>query len=56
VDAVIWGYGRHLGYGLPPQLLIGLPIFDEDGCLRHRRGVTDVRGLYFLGLTSQWTR
>ena len=27
-----------------------LPIFDEDGRVRHRRGVTDVPGLYFLGL------
>ena len=35
---------------------IKLPIFDEDGRLRHRRGVTDVPGLYFLGLTWQHTR
>jgi putative flavoprotein involved in K+ transport len=33
-----------------------LPVFDEDGRLRHRRGVTDVPGLYFLGLTWQHTR
>ena len=33
-----------------------MPIFDEDGRLRHRRGVTDVPGLYFLGLTWQHTR
>jgi putative flavoprotein involved in K+ transport len=31
-------------------------VFDEDGRLRHRRGVTDVPGLYFLGLTWQHTR
>jgi putative flavoprotein involved in K+ transport len=29
---------------------------DSDGRLRHRRGVTDVPGLYFLGLTWQHTR
>ena len=35
---------------------IQLPVFDQDGRLRHRRGVTDVPGLYFLGLTWQHTR
>jgi putative flavoprotein involved in K+ transport len=33
-----------------------LPIFGEDRRLRHGRGVTDVPGLYFLGLTWQHTR
>ena len=33
-----------------------MPIFDSDGRLRHRRGVTDVLGLCFLGLTWQHTR
>jgi putative flavoprotein involved in K+ transport len=33
-----------------------LPVFDEEGRLRHRRGVTDAPGLYFLGLTWQHTR
>jgi hypothetical protein len=31
-------------------------VFGPDGRLRHRRGVTDVPGLYFLGLTWQHTR
>jgi putative flavoprotein involved in K+ transport len=31
-------------------------VLDSDGRLRHRRGVTDVPGLYFLGLTWQHTR
>jgi putative flavoprotein involved in K+ transport len=51
VDAVIWATGYR-----PDYSWIALPIFDEDGRLRHRRGVTDVPGLYFLGITWQWTR
>ena len=51
VDAVIWATGYR-----PDYSWIDLPIFDADGRLRHRRGVTDVPGLYFLGLTWQHTR
>ena len=51
VDAVVWATGYRSDYSW-----IKLPIFDEDGRLRHRRGVTDVSGLYFLGLTWQYTR
>jgi putative flavoprotein involved in K+ transport len=51
VDAVIWATGYRADYSW-----IKLPIVDEDGRLRHRRGVTDVPGLYFLGLTWQHTR
>jgi putative flavoprotein involved in K+ transport len=51
VDAVIWA----TGYG-PDYSWIDLPVFDRRGRLRHRRGVTDVPGLYFLGLTWQYTR
>jgi putative flavoprotein involved in K+ transport len=51
VDAVIWATGYRPNYSW-----IDLPIFDSDGRLRHRRGVTDVPGLYFLGLTWQHTR
>jgi putative flavoprotein involved in K+ transport len=51
VDAVIWATGYR-----PDYSWIKLPIFDENGRLRHRRGVTDVPGLYFLGLTWQHTR
>jgi putative flavoprotein involved in K+ transport len=51
VDAVIWATGWR-----PDHSWIDLPVFDEDGRLRHRRGVTDVPGLYFLGLTWQHTR
>jgi len=51
VDAVIWATGYR-----PDYSWIKLPIFDGEGRLRHRRGVTDVPGLYFLGLTWQYTR
>jgi putative flavoprotein involved in K+ transport len=51
VDAVIWATGYR-----PDYSWIGLPILDEDGRLRHRRGVTEIAGLYFLGLTWQNTR
>jgi putative flavoprotein involved in K+ transport len=51
VDAVIWATGYR-----PDYPWIDLPILDSGGRLRHRRGVTDVPGLNFLGLTWQWTR
>ena len=51
VAAVIWATGYRSEYAW-----ITLPVFDDDGRLRHRRGVTDVPGLYFLGLTWQHTR
>jgi putative flavoprotein involved in K+ transport len=51
VDAVIWATGYRSDYAW-----IELPVFDDGGRVRHRRGVTDVPGLYFLGLTWQYTR
>ena len=51
VDAVIWA----TGYG-PDHSWIDLPIDGDDGRLRHRRGVSDISGLYFLGLSWQHTR
>jgi putative flavoprotein involved in K+ transport len=51
VDAVIWATGYR-----PDYSWIKLAIFDARGRLRHRRGITDVPGLYFLGLTWQYTR
>jgi putative flavoprotein involved in K+ transport len=51
VDAVIWATGYR-----PDHSWIKLPVADPDGRLRHRRGVTDVPGLYFLGLSWQHTR
>ena len=51
VDAVIWATGYR-----PDYSWIKLPIFGSDGRLHHRRGVTEVPGVYFLGLTWQYTR
>ena len=51
VDAVIWATGYR-----PEYSWIKPPVLGEHGRLRHRRGVTDVPGLYFLGLTWQHTR
>ena len=51
VDAVIWATGYR-----PDYSWIDVPVFDSDGRLQHRRGVTDAPGLYFLGLTWQHTR
>src|SRR5918912_780022 len=48
---IIWATGYR-----PDYSWIKVPIFDENGRLRHRRGVTGVAGLYFLGLTWQHTR
>jgi putative flavoprotein involved in K+ transport len=51
MDAVLWATGYR-----PDYSWIHLPVFDEQDRLRHRRGVTDLPGLYFLGLTWQHTR
>ena len=48
---MIWTTGYR-----PDYSWIDLHVFDPDRRLRHRRGVTDVPGLYFLGLTWQHTR
>src|SRR3954447_19691744 len=48
---VIWATGFRLDH-----FLVELPVFDERGHVRHRRGVTDVPGLYFLGLPWLHTR
>ena len=51
VAAVIWASGYRFDHSW-----IDLPIADPDGNLAHRRGVTVVPGLYFLGLPWQHTR
>ena len=51
VDAAIWATGYR-----PDYSWTDLPVFDPDGGARHLRGVSDVRGFYFLGLTWQHTR
>ena len=50
-DAVVWATGFRADHSW-----IDAPVLDPDGRLRHRRGVTDVPGLYFLGLSWQHTR
>ncbi len=51
VDAVIWATGYR-----PDHVWIELPVSGDDGRLRHRRGITEVPELYFLGLSWQHTR
>jgi len=51
VDAVIWATGYR-----PDHSWVEFPVFGDDGRVRHRRGVTDIPGLYFLGLSWQHTR
>jgi putative flavoprotein involved in K+ transport len=50
-DAIVWATGYQ-----PDYSWIKLPVVDAGGRARHRRGVTDRAGLYFLGLTWQHTR
>jgi putative flavoprotein involved in K+ transport len=49
--AVIWGTGFRLDHSW-----IDVPVFDDEGRVVHRRGVTESPGLYFLGLSWLHTR
>ncbi|MGZ8693504.1 MAG: flavin-containing monooxygenase [Gaiellaceae bacterium] len=51
VDAVIWATGYRSDYSWIRPSVVG-----PDSRIRHRRGVTDVPGLYFVGLSWQHTR
>jgi putative flavoprotein involved in K+ transport len=51
VDAVVWATGYRSDYSW-----IDIPTVLQDGRVVHRRGVTDVPGLYFVGLAWQHTR
>jgi putative flavoprotein involved in K+ transport len=51
VSAVIWATGFRNDHSW-----IDAPIFDDRQRVAHRRGVTRSPGLYFLGLTWQYTR
>jgi putative flavoprotein involved in K+ transport len=51
VDAVIWATGYRSDYSW-----IRVPVFDEHGVPRHRRGVVDSARLYFLGMKDQYSR
>jgi putative flavoprotein involved in K+ transport len=48
---VIWATGYR-----PDYSWLGIPGILRDGKVIHRRGVTDVPGLYFVGLSWQHTR
>ena len=45
IGSVIWctGYGVDFSW-------IDIPVLDEQGRPRHRHGITEIPGLYFLGL------
>jgi putative flavoprotein involved in K+ transport len=51
VRVVIWATGYR-----PDYSWIHIPAVTRDGQVAHRRGVTEVPGLYLLGLTWQHTR
>jgi putative flavoprotein involved in K+ transport len=51
VDAVVWATGYQ-----PDYSWIHAPIMDTRGRIHQHRGVTDLPGLYFLGLPWQHTR
>ena len=51
ISTVIWATGYDFDYGW-----IDLPILDEYGFPRQRRGVSEVPGLYFIGLLWQHTQ
>ena len=46
IAAMVWATGYALDFGW-----LKVDAFDERGAPVHRRGVTDVPGLYFLGLS-----
>jgi len=46
IAAIVWATGYALDFGW-----VKVDTFDERGVPVHRRGVTDVPGLYFLGLS-----
>lgn len=48
---VVWATGFRVDHSW-----VDVPVFDADGRLIHRRGVTQAPGLYFLGMYWQHTR
>jgi len=50
ITTVIWSTGYHMDFRW-----IEVPVFDGKGYPGHDRGVTSVRGLYFLGLPWLYT-
>ncbi|KGR89281.1 oxidoreductase [Ureibacillus massiliensis 4400831 = CIP 108448 = CCUG 49529] len=52
VDNIIWATGFDLKY---PWLELR-KVFNEEGEIVHQRGITNVKGLYFIGLPWQYRR
>lgn len=50
IGSVIWSTGYRADFSW-----IKIPVFNEKGYPNHERGVTSVRGLYFLGLPWLYT-
>jgi len=50
ISSVIWTTGYGVDYGW-----IDAPVTDDQGMPRHRRGVSDIPGLFFMGLLWQAT-
>ena len=51
VSAVVWATGYRSDYSW-----IHLPVLGPDGLPRHQRGVSELPGLYFLGMHNQYSR
>jgi len=51
ISAVVWATGYRPWY---PWLAV--PVLGADGRIRHRRGITEVAGLYAIGLRFQYRR
>jgi putative flavoprotein involved in K+ transport len=51
ISTVIWATGYRPRY---PWLAV--PVLDRNGSIRHQRGITDVSGLYAIGLRFQYRR
>ena len=51
IGSVVWATGYHLDFAW-----VALPVFDAAGAPIHTRGVTALKGLYFLGLPWLYKR
>jgi putative flavoprotein involved in K+ transport len=51
ISAVVWATGYR-----PRYPWLNVPVLGADGRIRHRRGVTEVPGLYAIGLRFQYRR
>ena len=50
ITTVIWGTGFRADFSM-----VEIPVFDGRGYPGHKRGVTPIDGLYFIGLGWLWT-